>query len=270
MHDSLDKNATGVQIFNNPIFGDIRIATTEHGTLFCLADLCKAVSLSNPSNVKSRLDSEDVQLIDLHALSSTEGIGNSRANFVNESGFYDVLLQSSSPNVKPFRKWVTSEVLPAIRKNGGYIAASPEETPEQIMARALIVAQRTIESHKQKLQMLEGEVDVLQTEKKVLAPKAIYTDEVLQSTSTFTLTQVAHDLGFRSVYAFTAWTKEKGLLFYQSGQWQPTANVAGKGYFTTRTARYIKNDNTIGTSISTVVTEKGRMFLHGLRKWGVA
>jgi prophage antirepressor-like protein len=262
----MDENATGVQIFNNPELGNIRVAKdSSNEPIFCLADLCSALGLTNNRKVKSQLD-EDVTLS--YPLQTPGGI--QQATFVTEPGMYTVILRSDSPLAKPMQKWVTSEVLPAIRKNGGYIATSPEETPEQIMARALIVAQRTIESHKQKLQMLEGEIDVLQTEKKVLAPKAIYTDEVLQSTSTFTLTQVAHDLGFRSVYAFTAWTKEKGLLFYQSGQWQPTANVAGKGYFTTRTARYIKNDNTIGTSISTVVTEKGRMFLHGLRKWGVA
>lgn len=266
MRDSLDKNATGVQIFNNPEFGNIRVAKdSSNEPIFCLADLCSALGLTNNRKVKSQLD-EDVTLS--YPLQTPGGI--QQATFVTEPGMYTVILRSDSPLAKPMQKWVTSEVLPAIRKNGGYIAASPEETPEQIMARALIVAQRTIESHKQKLQMLEGEVDVLQTEKKVLAPKAIYTDEVLQSTSTFTLTQVAHDLGFRSVYAFTAWAKEKGLLYYQSEQWQPTSNIAGKGYFTTRTARYIKNDNTIGTSISTVVTEKGRMFLHGLRKWGVA
>ena len=262
-----EENATGVQIFSNPSFGEIRTAVdSKNEPLFCLADLCKALSLTNPSSVRSRLDEADVQLIDLHALNSTEGKGNGLANFVNESGFYDVLLQSTSPRVRPFRKWVTSEVLPAIRKDGGYIAASPEETPEQIMARALIIAQKTIESHKQKVQMLEGEVGALKAERKILVPRAEYTNEVLQSTSTFTLTQVAHDLGFRSVYAFTAWCKEKGILFYQSEQWQPTAKYADKGFFTTRTARYIKNDNTIGTSLSTVVTEKGRMHLHNLRK----
>lgn len=261
----MDENASGVQIFNSPDFGEIRTAgSSTNEPLFCLSDVCRALDLS-AKEVNRRLSQE---VVTTHPLQTAGGI--QQALFVNEDGLYDVVLDSRKPEAKKFRKWITAEVLPTIRKTGGYIAASPEETPEQIMARALIVAQKTIESHKQKLQMLEGEVEVLQTEKKVLAPKAIYTDEVLQSTSTFTLTQVAHDLGFRSVYAFTAWTKEKGLLFYQSGQWQPTANVAGKGYFTTRTARYIKNDNTIGTSISTVVTEKGRMFLHGLRKWGVA
>jgi anti-repressor protein len=264
----MDTNTTGVQIFKHPLFGEIRTAGSSNEPLFCLSDICKAVSLTNPSSVIKRLDNDEIIKYNLGR--ENQRIGNSIANYVTEGGFYNVLLFSSSPNVKPFRKWVTSEVLPAIRKHGGYMIATPEETPEEIMARALVLAQRTIENIKSKAQRLEGEKDLLQEENKSLAPKAGYTDEVLQSTSTFTLTQVSHDLDLRSVYVLTKWLSEKGILFYQSGQWQPTSKVAGMGYFTTRTAKYIKNDNTIGTTLSTVVTEKGRMFLHGmLRKGGL-
>lgn len=113
-----------ITIFKNERFGEVRTATNESGEpLFCLADVCKAVGLTNPSSVKTRLEKEDLQLIDLHALKQNEGIivGNSLANFVTESGFYDVLLYSDAPQVKPFRKWVTSEVLPSIRKHGAYM-----------------------------------------------------------------------------------------------------------------------------------------------------
>ena len=111
-----------LKIFENAEFGAIRTAGTAEEPLFCLADVCKVVGLTNPSAVKARLDAEDVQLLDIHALNSTEGVvlGNTMTNFITESGFYDVLLQSSSSKVKPFRKWVTSEVLPSIRKHGAY------------------------------------------------------------------------------------------------------------------------------------------------------
>lgn len=90
--------------------------------MFCLADVCKVLDLQNPTTVKNRLDQEDVKLIDLHALNYAEGsvFGNTKTNFVTESGFYDVILQSSSSKVKPFRKWITSVVLPSIRKTGKY------------------------------------------------------------------------------------------------------------------------------------------------------
>lgn len=113
-----------MQIFSNPAFGQARTAGTPENPLFCLADVCNAVELTNPSSVKSRLDREDVQLIDLHAL-NYQMVGNSMATFVNEAGFYDVLLFSTSPKVKPFRRWVTHEVLPSIRKTGQYSVAQP-------------------------------------------------------------------------------------------------------------------------------------------------
>lgn len=113
-----------MQIFSNPAFGQVRTAGTPENPLFCLADVCNAVELTNPSSVKSRLDREDVQLVDLHAL-NCQMVGNSMATFINEAGFYDVLLFSTSPKVKPFRRWVTHEVLPSIRKTGQYSIAQP-------------------------------------------------------------------------------------------------------------------------------------------------
>lgn len=130
------------------------------------------------------------------------------------------------------------------------------------MARALQVAQQTIENHKQQLQIVESERDHYQAEVQQLTPKAQYTDEVLQSTSTYTFTQIAKDLGMRSVYVLTKLLQDKKIIYKQSGQWIPTAKYADKKYFDTRTAKYIKSDETIGTNISTVITEQGRQFLH--------
>ena len=247
-----------IQIFNSPQFGEIRTAGTSDNPLFCLSDLCSCLGLS-AKGVDQRLTKD---VISNYPLETPGGI--QQALFVNEDGLYDVILDSRKPQAKAFRKWITSEVLPAIRKTGGYIVSNPEESPEDIMARALIVAQQTIERHRQQLQIAQGTIERQEDEIKELAPKAQYTDEVLQSTSTYTLTQVAHDLGLRSVHALTRILMEKKILFRQSGQWQPTAKVATKGYFNTRTAKYVKTDNSVGTSISTVVTESGRQFLHNL------
>jgi phage antirepressor YoqD-like protein len=139
---------------------------------------------------------------------------------------------------------------------------------DEMIAQAMNVLQRRLEESKRKVQVLEGEVTHLSLDVEILEPKAAYASDVLQSTSTYTLTQVAHDLGYRSVFVLTDKLRNIGLLFYQSGQWQPTAKVAHMACFATRTAKYIKSDGTIGTSLSTVVTEKGRMFLHDLKKGG--
>lgn len=135
---------------------------------------------------------------------------------------------------------------------------------DEAIAYAMGVLNRRLAESQQQLQIAHDTIERQEDEIKELTPKAAYTDEVLQSTSTYTLTQVAHDLGLRSVHALTRILMEKKILFRQSGQWQPTAKVATKGYFNTRTAKYIKSDNTVGTSISTVITESGRQFLHNL------
>lgn len=261
-----------VKIFENPAFGEVRTAGTSDEPLFCLTDVCKAVDL-NPSQVARRLDKG---VLSKHTL-ETEG-GKQLVNFVNEDGLYDVILDSRKPEAKAFRKWITSEVLPSIRKSGGYIAAQPEETPEMILAKALRIAdetmkrqqaqlaqaEQTISNQEQRLQMAEGQIEVQTQEIKEMKPLADYTTDVLQSKSTYTLTQVAKDLGFTSVYKFTDWCKERGILYYQSKQWIPNSKFSAQGYFATRTHKYIKKDDTIGTELSTVVTERGRMWLHAL------
>ncbi len=138
------------------------------------------------------------------------------------------------------------------------------KSDDYILARSQEILHHRLQLAEQQLQIAQGTIEKQEEQIRHLAPKAAYTDEVLQSTSTYTLTQIAHDLGLRSVHALTKVLMEKKILFRQSGQWQPTAKVAGKGYFDTRTAKFVKSDNTIGTSLSTVITEEGRLFLHNL------
>lgn len=135
---------------------------------------------------------------------------------------------------------------------------------DYILARSQEILHNRLKLAEQQLQIAQGTIEKQEEAIKTLTPKAQYTDEVLQSTSTYTLTQIAHDLGLRSVHALTRILMEKKMLYRQSGQWQPTAKVADKGYFDTRTAKFVKSDNTIGTSMTTVITESGRQFLHSL------
>lgn len=135
---------------------------------------------------------------------------------------------------------------------------------DYILARSQEILHNRLKLAEQQLQIAQGTIEKQEEAIKTLTPKAQYTDEVLQSTSTYTLTQIAHDLGLRGVHALTRILMEKKMLYRQSGQWQPTAKVADKGYFDTRTAKFVKSDNTIGTSMTTVITESGRQFLHSL------
>lgn len=115
MNEEIKKASGEIAIFSNEEFGQVRTTTDENGeVLVCLVDVCKVLDLDS-SQIVRRLDKE---VVSKHPL-STKG-GKQIANFVNEDGFYDVVLESRKPNAKRFRKWVTSEVLPAIRKTGGY------------------------------------------------------------------------------------------------------------------------------------------------------
>lgn len=125
-----------LQIFENSEFGKIRTITKDNEPMFCLADVCKALELTNSRSVADRLEDDERCKLDLPRQGETW--------FVTESGLYAVILRSDKPNAKKFRKWVTGEVLPSIRKNGGYIANQENLTPEQIVANALVVAQNII------------------------------------------------------------------------------------------------------------------------------
>ena len=251
-----------IQIFKNSQFGEIRTAGSAEAPMFCLADVCRALGLS-AKGVNQRLSEEVISNYPLQTAGGTQ-----QALFVNEDGLYDVILDSRKPEAKQFRKWVTSEVLPTIRKTGGYLAASQEDTPELIMARALQVAQRTIDSHKQQLQIAQGTIEAQQEELKAIAPLADYTREVLQSTSTFTATQIAKDLGMSAV-TLNSKLRRLGIQFYQSGQWFLTAKYQGRGYTDMRIAKYVDSrTDEVKTSQSLVWTERGRLFINTLNKEG--
>lgn len=246
-----------IQVFNNPQFGEIRTAGSADNPLFCLLDVCKALGLTTKF-VNQRLNDE---VVSNHPITDTIG-RTQQALFVNEDGLYDVILDSRKPEARQFRKWVTSEVLPSIRKTGGYIATTQEDTPELIMARALQVAQSTIERHAKQLEIAQQQIELQDTQLKAQAPKVKYVDEVLQSVNTYTSTQMSKELGLRHAEQMHTTLKEKGIMFKQSGQWLLTAKYSDKGYTKPRTHQYTRNDGSIGTNTTTVWTEKGRAFLH--------
>lgn len=256
-----------IQVFSNSQFGDIRTIIAEDGEpRFCLADLCKAINVTNHRNVAKRIDQEGVRRMDI----LTQG-GLQQVLFVTEAGMYEVLLRSDSEEAKPFRKWVTSEVLPSIRKTGGYIATKHDDTPEEIMARALVVAQSTLERQQKRLQeqtmTIERQEQQIQEQHKELqaaAPKVSYYDETLMSTNTLTMTQAANAIGL-SVYALTDRLQKAGVIYRQSGQIMLRVPFCQWGLHKTRTNTYTRSNGEIGTSIYMVWTQKGLRFINELR-----
>lgn len=127
-----------IQLFKNDQFGEVRVIELNGEPLFCLSDVCNILGLRQ-GDVRQRLDEG---VVSTQPLLTAGGI--QQANFVNEDGLYDAILDSRKQEAKQFRKWVTSEILPSIRKTGGYLITSENDTPEIIMARAILVAQETI------------------------------------------------------------------------------------------------------------------------------
>lgn len=198
-----------LQIFENSEFGKIRTITKDNEPMFCLMDICKALDMKNPTMVASRLEDDEVTKFDL-------GSKRGETNFVTESGLYAVILRSDKPNAKKFRKWVTGEVLPSIRKNGGYIANQENLTPEQIVANALVVAQNII----------------IQKDKQIeeMTPKANYFDALVDKKLNTNIRDTAKELGIGEK-AFVSFLIEKGYVFRQGKhrKLRPYAKYAESG-----------------------------------------
>ncbi|HEJ0080878.1 BRO-N domain-containing protein [Acinetobacter baumannii] len=132
---------------------EVRTIVKEDGEIwFVLSDVCNVLEIGNVSMAASRLDAEEI------TLSTIEG-SHRPTNLVNESGLYSLVLTSRKPEAKQFKKWVTSDVLPSIRKNGGYISGQENDDPEIIMAKALQVANNVILRKTQELQQARAERD---------------------------------------------------------------------------------------------------------------
>lgn len=139
-----------LQIFNNEEFGEIRTITKDNEPMFCLVDICRALDISNPSKVAQRLDEDERTKLELGRAGET--------NFITESGLYAVILRSDKPNAKKFRKWVTSEVLPSIRKTGRY--GKPMTTAEkiQLLAQGNEELSGRVEKVEDKIDSLENDM----------------------------------------------------------------------------------------------------------------
>lgn len=129
----------------------VRVITRDGEPWFVLADVCDVLAISNNRDAATRLDDDEKADVGITDTSSTGVTQQRMVTIINESGLYSLILTSRKPTAKRFKKWVTSEVIPSIRKTGGYMVAAPEETPEELALRAMTVLQATVERQKQQL-----------------------------------------------------------------------------------------------------------------------
>lgn len=263
-----------ILIFQNPQFGEIRTAGTADHPMFCLADVCKALELNNPSQVKSRLNPNGIQLIDIQALYNKEGVsikqlGNTMTNFINESNLYKCIFQSRTEQAESFQDWVTGDVIPSIRRAGGYMVAKEDETAEEFMARALVLAQDTLKRRNERIMLLEKQNEALQAENEELRVKSDYVEKILASKELVTITQIAADYGM-SAKAFNKKLAELKVQRKVNGQWILYAPHSKQGYVHSRTINITHRDGSTGSVMHTEWRQKGRLFLYEtLKKNGI-
>ena len=234
-----------IQIFQNQEFGAIRTMSNEQGEpMFCLKDVCEALGLQTKQVVRRLMD----DVFSKHPIVDTLG-RTQQATFVNEDGLYDTILESRKPQAKLFRKWVTSEVLPSIRKQGGYMIARPDESDEEILARALQIMKAAIESRDEVIAEL--------------LPRADYADEVLDSITCITTTQLAKELGM-TAQELNRRLCEMRIQYWQSGQYMLYADYARMGLAKSRTHKRVLKHGMVLTEMYLVWTERGREFIHSL------
>jgi prophage antirepressor-like protein len=236
------------KIFSHEMFGDIRTMTDECGeTYFVGNDVAKALGYKNTRDALNKhVDSDDKGVAKCDTLG-----GEQNLVFVNESGLYALVLSSKLPQAKVFKHWVTSEVLPQIRKTGGYIPTHDGKghqlTDMEIMALALQIQQKTIDEQHKAIEAME--------------PKAEYCDEVLESVSCFTTTQIAKELDM-TVHDLTRLLTERKVMYKQSGQYMLYADYARKGYARNRNHSHYDGDGELHTQTYLVWTERGRRMIH--------
>ena len=238
-----------IQKFRNEQFGEIRTMVDEKGEpWFVGTDVAKMLGYNQSDKAILRHTDED----DRMKCTVTDNLGRGQSTFViNESGLYSLVLASKLPQAKAFKRWVTAEVLPQIRKTGGYIPLKDQEGRElsdlEIMCRAMMIMKKSIE---QKEQLIAD-----------LQPKADYVDEVLDSVDCLTMTQVAKGLGM-TVHDLTSRLLQDGIIYEQSGQYMLYAPYARRGLAATRTHTHRDLFGTVHTHTYLVWTEKGKKFIH--------
>ncbi len=240
-----------IKIFKNPQFGAIRTVTQDGEPWFVGKDVAELLGYANPSKaLADHVDDEDK--LNNESLSS---LGQRGGWIINESGLYSLILSSKLPTAKEFKRWVTSKVLPSIRKTGGYIEGQEHMSDADLMAKALLVAQRQIAQREQRINALE-------TANKKLLPDAEY-GRSLQAKHGITTTSIAKELGMSAV-ALNKRLHELGVQYRQSGQWYLYRKYQDRGLTTTRTIPIVRFDGQPDVRRETLWTLAGHRFIRDL------
>lgn len=253
-----------VKIINksNLLDKEIDVWGSVERPLFRAKDVVDWLKAKNVSMVIDRVDEEERLKLNL-------GRNGGDTWFLTEDGLYELLMQSRKPIAKQFKKGV-KKILHEIRTKGGYIATNENDSDEDIMARAYVIAQRTLARREERIRQLETQteqqaetINLQKKELTVAAPKAEYYDNTLASTTCITTTQVADDLHI-TARSLNAKLKELGIIYSQSGQWHLKMPYKGWNLAGTRTYNYQSSNGEISTSTTLVWNQRDKRFIIAL------
>lgn len=244
-----------LQIFNSPEFGQVRTVTIDGEPWFIAKDVATALGYSNTRDaIAKHVDDDDKNTVVIR-----DGKGNPNQTIINESGLYSLVLSSKLPTAKKFKHWVTAEILPSIRRTGGYIANAETMTDVEIMSKALLIAKKTIENREQRIHSLEAETERMK-------PKEIFADAVSASNSSILigdLAKILHGNGIKIGRGrLFAWMREHGYLIKQKGTSynMPTQRAMELKLFKVKEGSYVDGKGNNVITKTTKVTGKGQQY----------
>lgn len=240
---------TDLQIFNNDRFGQVRIIPVDGELMFVAKDVCDCLEITKHRDAISRLDSDERGSVKLDTPGGKQDIAA-----INEYGLYSLVLSSRKPEAKDFKRWITHDVIPAIRKTGSYSVVIPQTLPEALRAYA-----DEVESHN------ATKAIVAQQEQQIAEFKPVkdYVDKILSSKSCLAITQIAADYGL-SAQELNKILHEAGLQRKVGDQWILYKQHMAKGFTKSETFTFCRSDGRLDSKITTKWTQKGRLEIHSI------
>lgn len=240
-----------LQIFKNEEFGEIRTVEIEGKPYFCGSDVAKALGYSEPHKAVTRHCRDD----GMKRTPIADSLGRVQETvFIPEGDLYRLIVSSKLPTAEKFEHWVFDEVLPSIRKHGGYISGQAEMSPEELMAKALQVAQKTLEEREARIGVLAAENSALTVEKQILQPKADYFDELVDRNLLTNFRETAKQINAKQKDFVNFLLEKKYVYRDKRGKLMPYAD-RNKGLFEVKECF---NETTQWCGTQTLITPKGR------------
>lgn len=246
-----------LQVFNNAEFGSVRTVTIDGEPMFVGKDVADILGYKNTRDaLMTHVDEDDKNTVVI----SDGNRGNPNQTVINESGLYSLIFSSKLPNAKKFKHWVTSEVLPAIRKHGVYVVDKMLNNPYM-----LISALQELKAEREKRKILEETAAVQRQQITEMQPKASYYDVVLNCKDLVAISTISKDYGW-SATKMNNYLNSKGVQYKQGDIWLLYQKHASQGFTSTKVHSYNGSDGEVHTRPHTYWTQKGRLFIYGLLK----